>query len=203
MSVRERLATALVAGLLTVGTVSQVRAQSEVPPFIEVGKSYVFISMMLAVTGEPMASAEVVEIGPAPWIKVRMSEPEFPFPYIWVNMNAVDAVFEMTPEVQAAFETEFESTRERAYQAAMKSDLRNLVTAQEVYFADNFAYATLEALGSMFWPSTGVTIEINDATATGWSAMASHGSSMKVCYIFIGDAEPPIEGLQEGAPVCQ
>src|ERR687891_1614852 len=34
----------------------------------------------------------------------------------------------------------FASTKEKAYLAAMKSDLRNLVTAEEAYFADNTAY---------------------------------------------------------------
>src|SRR5574342_1330840 len=36
----------------------------------------------------------------------------------------------------------FANTKEKAYIAAMKSDLRNLVTAQESYFADNVTYAS-------------------------------------------------------------
>src|SRR5258708_39833045 len=34
----------------------------------------------------------------------------------------------------------FASTKEKAYLASMKSDLRNLVTAQEAYFSDNGVY---------------------------------------------------------------
>ena len=37
----------------------------------------------------------------------------------------------------------FANTKEKAYVASMKSDLRNLVTAQETYFADNVTYATV------------------------------------------------------------
>jgi len=37
----------------------------------------------------------------------------------------------------------FANTKEKAYIAGMKSDLRNLVTAQEAYFADNVTYATV------------------------------------------------------------
>ncbi|MFI5281042.1 MAG: type IV pilin protein, partial [Gemmatimonadales bacterium] len=34
----------------------------------------------------------------------------------------------------------FGSTKEKAYIASMKADLRNLVTAEESYFADNVTY---------------------------------------------------------------
>ena len=37
----------------------------------------------------------------------------------------------------------FANTKEKAYIAAMKSDLRNLVTAQESYFADYVTYASV------------------------------------------------------------
>src|SRR5512143_2400378 len=65
----------------------------------------------------------------------------------------------------------FASTKEKAYLATMKSDLRNLATAQEGYFADNKAYMAGDATnpgtgtptGTMFTsskyaPSTGVTV---------------------------------------------
>jgi ankyrin repeat protein len=106
-------------------------------------------------------------------------------------------------DVLNAFVVYFESAKNKAYQAAMKSDLRVLVLAQESYFADNFTYASLEALGDMFRPSTGTMIEIIAVSGTGWSATARHENSMHVCHIFIGYAEPPIEGMQEGEPVCQ
>src|SRR5213596_334310 len=60
----------------------------------------------------------------------------------------------------------FASTKEKAYLASMKSDLRNLATTEEGYFADysiyvsgagsNVAGATASLAG--FVPSSGVTI---------------------------------------------
>ena len=50
----------------------------------------------------------------------------------------------------------FANTKSKAYIAAMKSDLRNLVTAEESYFADSAEYATDTTKGMKFKPSTGV-----------------------------------------------
>ena len=36
----------------------------------------------------------------------------------------------------------FANTKEKAYLASMKSDLRNLITAEEAYFGDYTAYTT-------------------------------------------------------------
>src|SRR5438270_9659459 len=52
----------------------------------------------------------------------------------------------------------FANTKEKAYLASMKSDLRNLVTAEEAYFADSVKYsATIGAGGVTFTQSTGNT----------------------------------------------
>lgn len=66
----------------------------------------------------------------------------------------------------------FTNTKEKAYIAAMKSDLRNLATYQESYAADNAGSyaATNAALG--FTPSTGVTVAISAGPP--WSATAQH-----------------------------
>ena len=50
----------------------------------------------------------------------------------------------------------FANTKEKAYVASMKSDLRNLITAQEAYFSDNnskYAQSTTN-LGTNYKPST-------------------------------------------------
>ena len=96
----------------------------------------------------------------------------------------------------------FANTKEKAYVAAMKSDLRNLVTAQEAYFADNAStYATdVATLGtSRYNPSTGVTVTISGATGTGWTATASHNGlpATKTCQIRLGSGT-----ANEGEPVC-
>jgi hypothetical protein len=85
--------------------------------------------------------------------------------------------------------------------AVMKSDLRNLVTSQESYFAGHRAYAS--KVGDLdFEVSRGVTITLVAASSTGWSATASHIATRKTCGIFVGDATPPQAGLQEGQPRC-
>ena len=71
----------------------------------------------------------------------------------------------------------FASTKEKAYLATMKSDLRNLATAQEGYFADAKTYfsgtasnngtGTTVSLGGGYVPSSGVTVvEVEREVAT-------------------------------------
>ncbi len=94
----------------------------------------------------------------------------------------------------------FANTKEKAYVASMKSDLRNLVTAQEAYFSDNnslYASSTTN-LGTNYKASTGVTVTINSASGTSWAATASQNSTAKTCAISIGGGT-----TAEGEPVCQ
>ena len=94
----------------------------------------------------------------------------------------------------------FANTKEKAYVASMKSDLRNLVTAQEAYFADNNSTyaASTGAMGTNYRASSGVTVTINSSTATGWTAKATHASTLKTCNIALGGG-----ATNEGEPVCQ
>jgi type IV pilus assembly protein PilA len=110
----------------------------------------------------------------------------------------------------------FASTKEKAYLASMKSDLRNLATAEEAYFADNQLYfagtasnvggtATPGADGS-YVPSAGVTVTIAViATPQGWNASASHTATTKLCGIFIsgGQTSGPAGSSVEGEPKCE
>jgi hypothetical protein len=86
--------------------------------------------------------------------------------------------------------------------AAMKSDLRNLVTAEESYFADHRTYA-INVRDLDFAVSKGVTITLVAATSTGWSARAQHVATSKSCGIFVGSAQPPAPSQAEGEPVCR
>ena len=96
----------------------------------------------------------------------------------------------------------FANTKEKAYIAGMKSDLRNLVTAQEAYFADNVTYASV-LTNLNYSQSAGNTVTVVSATGTGWSATSKNNATAKTCGIFVGSATPPITGQTEGAPVCQ
>ena len=92
----------------------------------------------------------------------------------------------------------FANTKEKAYVASMKSDLRNLVTAEEAYFSDNNStYGTITALGTNYRASSGVTVATGTITNTGWGATALHASTAKTCAITVGGT-----ATNEGEPVC-
>jgi len=68
----------------------------------------------------------------------------------------------------------FSATREKAYSAAMKSDLKNLASQQEIYYSDTYEYSNVVAsLG--FVTSSGVNATITGGT-DGWSATATHAA---------------------------
>jgi type IV pilus assembly protein PilA len=95
----------------------------------------------------------------------------------------------------------FVNTKEKAYIASMKSDLRNLVLAEETYYGDNVTYTT-SASAVRFSVSQGVAITILGASGAGWSASASHTATSRTCAIFYGSATPPMTGQIEGVPQC-
>jgi type IV pilus assembly protein PilA len=116
----------------------------------------------------------------------------------------------------------FANTKEKAVVASMKSDLRNLVTAQEGFFSDNQDYgggtAATQSNGVggagkvAFTPSAGNAITVNYTNAAGWSATAVNpavtSTSNDKCGIFVGDPATYSAGAGlaatdvEGAPKC-
>lgn len=93
----------------------------------------------------------------------------------------------------------FGETRERAYVSAMESDLRNLQTAQEMYFSDadtgyEYWIGTLQPAESNadlnFQASSGVTITVdaNGTAANGYTATAGHAAldAGETCQITVG-----------------
>ena len=95
----------------------------------------------------------------------------------------------------------FGNTKEKAYVAGMKADLRNLVTAEEAYFAEYVTYAA--ATSSLNYNvSTGNSIYVLGATGSGWSATATNTGTAHTCGIYIGTGTPPMTGQAEGQPVC-
>jgi len=96
----------------------------------------------------------------------------------------------------------FANTKEKAYLASMKSDLRNLATAEEAFLFDSLYYTTSTVALNNFRASTGVTITVNEATGGGWSATTTHGVSTKRCYLYYGSAAPIGTATQEGKISC-
>lgn len=82
----------------------------------------------------------------------------------------------------------FSSTREKAYFAAMKSDLKNLASQQEIYYSDTYEYTNVVvSLGHV--SSSGVNSTIIGGT-DGWSATATHAALAATdgCAIYYGNA---------------
>jgi prepilin-type N-terminal cleavage/methylation domain-containing protein len=102
----------------------------------------------------------------------------------------------------------FANTKEKAYIASMKSDLRNLVTAEEAYFADSLKYTsgwacTAAAGKATFCPSTGNTITALATSSDGWTAqMAAPGNTTRTCGIYVGSTSIS-PANKEGEPKCQ
>ena len=86
--------------------------------------------------------------------------------------------------------------------AQMKSDLKNLATAEEAYFYDSTSYTTSLAALNNFRSSTGVTLTVNEGTPMGWSATAVHGQTTRACYLFNGNAAPVGNATQAGKITC-
>jgi prepilin-type N-terminal cleavage/methylation domain-containing protein len=96
----------------------------------------------------------------------------------------------------------FANTKQKAYVAQMKSDLKNLATAEEAYFYDSTAYTTNLVDLNNFKPSTGVTLNVLEATPMGWSAEALHAQTARICYLFNGVATPPGVATVAGKITC-
>ena len=116
-----------------------------------------------------------------------------------------------------------QTTRERALAASMISDLRNLVTAEEAFFASYQDYARAigpaevpgpGTKGVVRWvPSPGNVIAItrrgpNAARGAGWSATAKNpgvtNKKFDVCGVFVGSKRyaPNKAVTAEGAVAC-
>ena len=101
---------------------------------------------------------------------------------------------------------------EKAIRTKLKSDLRNLVTAQEAYYADHSAYA--DQLDNLkYRPSTGTQVSLTATQNNSWGAMATDPSLPgKSCVIYVNLAEQyrpktlqekrVATNKEEGAPIC-
>ena len=86
----------------------------------------------------------------------------------------------------------FSATREKAYFAAMKSDLKNLASQQEIYYSDNYSYSA-SAADLAFTNSDGVIVTPASVSSSGWAATAYHQAlgTGEGCAIFYGTATAP------------
>jgi prepilin-type N-terminal cleavage/methylation domain-containing protein len=98
----------------------------------------------------------------------------------------------------------FFASKEKAFLASMKSDLRNLVTVQEAYFLDEATYYDGAVPSAQFTynPSAGVSVTLSNVTAGGWVAVTSHTVTLKVCAVFVGAAPVTPPAVTEGQVQC-
>jgi type II secretion system protein G len=96
----------------------------------------------------------------------------------------------------------FVNTKEKAYVAQMKSDIKNLATAQEAFFYDSAFYTTSLVALSNFRSSSGVTLTVTEASPMGWSARATHAQTPRQCALFQGNAAPVAPASVEGRITC-
>jgi prepilin-type N-terminal cleavage/methylation domain-containing protein len=104
----------------------------------------------------------------------------------------------------------FGNTKAKAYQTAMKSDLRNLVSSEEAIFADSGHYKVYSPDGNRgdttmhFRPSTGVTDPTILVYPGAWYATVAHTQipAPFMCAIAIGTVNTLVPTAGEGEPAC-
>jgi len=104
----------------------------------------------------------------------------------------------------------FSNTKNKAYIAAMKSDLRNLVTAEEAYFADSSKYTSvvttvMGANGAQFKGSSGVNVPTIVPGTGSWYATVSHTQMPGgfTCAIGVNTVNTLIPTAGDGEPSCK
>jgi type IV pilus assembly protein PilA len=99
----------------------------------------------------------------------------------------------------------FANTKEKAVVASMKSDLRNLASAQESYWVENRTYynGVIPSGLLQFQTSPGVTVTIVTGDDAGWSARATGVPLTNTqCVIFYGTVPPIPPATADAAVAC-
>ena len=99
----------------------------------------------------------------------------------------------------------FANTKTKAYTAAMKSDLRNLVTAEESFFSDSGTYIVWgDTTKLKFKPSTGVSTPNITIGQGYWSASVTHSQIPAfTCGIGVNTVNPQVGTAGDGEPACK
>jgi prepilin-type N-terminal cleavage/methylation domain-containing protein len=99
----------------------------------------------------------------------------------------------------------FANTKMKAYTAAMKSDLRNLVTAEESFFSDSVRYIVYgDTTKLKFRPSMGVSTPNVTIGQGYWSATVTHNQMPNfTCAIGVNTVNPVVAAASDGEPSCR
>ena len=98
----------------------------------------------------------------------------------------------------------FANSKGKAIAATMKSDLRNLASAEEGYWVEFRTYygGAIPNAAFKYRPSLGVTVIMVSATDAGWSASATAPGTPQTCVIFYGNAPAIPPATADGAVAC-
>jgi prepilin-type N-terminal cleavage/methylation domain-containing protein len=106
----------------------------------------------------------------------------------------------------------FANTKQKAVRSSMISDLRNLATAQEAFYADSTRYAgsyssTIGSNSVNFAASQNNTLAITTtASGAAWTATVTntgYNGGSSTCGIFVGTTATVTGATAEGVPGCQ
>ena len=98
----------------------------------------------------------------------------------------------------------FSNTKGKAVVASMRSDLHNLASAEESFWAENQTYYNGPGPAGVlpFQPTAGVTVTIVSGTVSGWSAQATSPQTPQTCVVFYGAAPAIPPATADGAVAC-
>jgi prepilin-type N-terminal cleavage/methylation domain-containing protein len=97
----------------------------------------------------------------------------------------------------------FANAKEKTYLAAMKADLRNLVTAEVVFSTDSLRFTTVIGSGGLTYQvTTGNTTPSIVLTGDGFTAQVGNTNTPRMCVIFMGST-PIAPATNEGEPACR
>ena len=97
----------------------------------------------------------------------------------------------------------YANSKSKAYVTAMKSDLRNLLNAEESVFSDSARY-TSNLTSLNFKASTGVNQPSITTYAGAWTATNSHTQLVGIqCGIGVNTTNPMVSVAGEGEPACK
>lgn len=97
----------------------------------------------------------------------------------------------------------FANSKEKTYLAAMKADLRNLVTAEVLFSTDSLRFTTVIGSGGLTYQvTTGNTTPSIVLTGDGFTARLGNTDTPRTCVIFMGST-PIAPATNEGEPACR
>lgn len=99
----------------------------------------------------------------------------------------------------------FMSTKSNAYIVTMKSDLRNLATADAAYFSDSSTYVVYgDTTKLKMRPSAGVSAPVVTVGPSYWSATVTHSQVPTIrCGISVSTVNTVVATAGDGEPACQ